>query len=91
MSAIQRGRAGDYLWERLRGQVKSWFEGGHRHIWSTWIQGRDSAVGPTHLADPTKTDVALQDEVKFLLDAKGREVTTEPQTVSNGAVLGIEK
>lgn len=54
----------------------------------TQIRGRDSAVGPTHLADPAKTEVALQDEVQFLLDAKGGEVTAEPHAVSDGAVLG---
>lgn len=44
-----------------------------------------------HLADPAKAEVALQDEVKFFLDAEGGYVTAEPQAVSNGAVLGTEK
>ena len=55
---------------------------------TTQIQERDSAVGPTHLADPAKVEVALQGELKFLLDAKGGEVTVDLQAVSNGAVLG---
>lgn len=43
----------------------------------------------THLADPAEAEVALQDEVKFLLDAEGGDVTAEPQAVSDGAVLGM--
>lgn len=46
--------------------------------------------GPTHLADPAEAEVALQDEVKLLLDAEGGDVTSEPQAVSNGTVLGRE-
>ena len=45
----------------------------------------------THLADPAEAEVALQDEVKLLLDAKGGDVTAEPQAVSNGTVLGTKK
>lgn len=56
-----------------------------------WIQGRDSAVRSTHLADPAEAEIALQDEVNFLLDTKGGDVTAEPQAVSNRAVLGTEK
>lgn len=51
-------------------------------------KGGGSPVGPTHLADPVKAEVALQDEFNFLLDAKGGQVTAEPQAISNGAVLG---
>jgi hypothetical protein len=40
--------------------------------------GKDSALRITHLADPAEAEVALQDEVKFLLDAKGGDVTAEP-------------
>ena len=81
MSAIHRDRAGEIALGR-----GSEFENspGLR----MGIQERDSAVGPTHLADPANTETALQDEVKFLLNAKGGDITAEPQAVSNGAVLG---
>lgn len=45
----------------------------------------------THLTDPAKAEVALQDEVKLILDTQGGDVTAEVQAVSNGAVLGTEK
>ena len=41
-----------------------------------------------YLAGPAEAEVALQDEVKVLLDAEGGDVTAEPQAVSDGAVLG---
>lgn len=63
-------------------------EDGHRHIRYHLSLGEGSAVVPTHLVDPVEAEVALQDEVKLLLDAKGGDVTAEPLAVSNGAVLG---
>lgn len=42
----------------------------------------------THLTDPAEAEVAPHNEVKFVLDAQGGDVTAEVQAVSNGAVLG---
>lgn len=88
MSAIHRDRAGERALRRGSEFEKSpGLRMGTDTSGTTQIQGRDSAVGPTHLADPAKVEVALQDEVNILLDAKGGEVTAEPQAFSNGAVL----
>lgn len=75
--------------ERTRGQREARLEGTQAPPRAPLSLGRGSAVGPTHLADPVKAEVAPQAEVKFLLDAEGGDITAEPQAVGHGAVLGV--
>lgn len=42
-----------------------------------------------HLSDPAEAEVALQSEVKLVLNTQGGDVTAEVQAVGNGAVLGV--
>lgn len=58
-----------------------------RHTWTR----EGPLLLATYLTDPAEAEVALQNEVKFILDAQGGDVTAEVQAVSNGAVLGTEK
>ena len=65
-------------------------QGCSRAIRQAWT-GAGLLLLATHLADPAEAEVALQNEVKLVLDAQGGDVTAEVQAVSNGAVLGPEK
>ena len=43
---------------------------------------------PTYLDIPVKCEVALEGDLEFFLDAKGRDVTLDSLADSDGAVLG---